>query len=61
MTRTLLLATPALALLGLATALPAQSRPDGGAIFKQRSASCHVASHNHKTGLAPNLAGHTGR
>ena len=61
MTRTLLLATPALALLGLATALPAQSRPDGAVIFKQRCASCHVASPNATTRLAPNLAGVTGR
>lgn len=61
MTRKLLLATPALALLGLAAALPAQTRPDGAVIFKQRCASCHVASPNATTRLAPNLAGVTGR
>lgn len=61
MTRKLLLALPAFALLGMATALPAQTRPDGAVIFKQRCASCHVASPSAKTRLAPNLAGVTGR
>jgi cytochrome c len=58
MTKTLFL-VPATLLLGLATALPAQSAPklDGSLLYRQRCAMCHGATLTAKSVLAPSLSG----
>lgn len=61
MNRKLSILLPALTLLGTATSLPAQTRPDGATLFRQRCASCHVAAPTATTRLAPDLIGVTGR
>ena len=59
MKRTFFLLIPALALLGMAAALPAQSapRPDGATLFRQRCGSCHNMAPGAKAVLAPSLVG----
>jgi cytochrome c len=57
MNRKFLLLIPALTLLGLAAALPAQTRPDGATLFRQRCASCHNMTPGARAVLAPSLVG----
>jgi len=74
MTRYLPALVPAVALLGMATPLPADaptapSSPglaapnaaDGRALFKQRCASCHATEAGRASSMGPNLAGVVGR
>jgi cytochrome c len=62
MIRKLLTLASAAAALATATMLPAQAaRPDGGALFRQRCASCHSVSPGQRPVLAPNLSGVVGR
>lgn len=51
----------ALLMLGAPVAAQAQASPDGAILFRQRCASCHVASPNAATRLGPDLAGVVGR
>ena len=59
MNRKFLFLIPALTLLGMAAALPAQTapRPDGATLFRQRCASCHNMTPGAKAVLAPSLIG----
>ena len=59
MNRKFLFLIPALTLLGMAAALPAQTapRPDGATLFRQRCASCHNLTPGAKAVLAPSLVG----
>jgi len=54
---------PAAALLAMASALPAAPvpGPDGGALFRQRCASCHNMTPGARAILAPGLPGVLGR
>lgn len=63
MIRKFLILTPAALAFGMATILPAQStaQPDGGALFRQRCASCHSVAPGQRTPLGPNLSGVVGR
>lgn len=62
MIRKIILLVPALALAGVAAALPAQTpKPDGAALFRQRCASCHAVAPGGRTTLGPNLQGVVGR
>ncbi len=59
MNRKFLLLIPALTMLGMAAALPAQTapRPDGAMLFRQRCASCHNMTPGARAVLAPSLVG----
>jgi cytochrome c len=62
MIRKSLFLIPALGLLGMAAALPAQTaRPDGAALFRMRCASCHNMTPGARAVLAPSLIGVVGR
>lgn len=51
----------AMALMATPSALFAQSAPNGALLYRQRCASCHVASPNATIRLAPDLVGVVGR